>query len=326
VKIYSPVATGSGAIVVHQNLADRIPDYTLQGIDPRWSVFTPLLKKYSRDCDVVHTAPDMGGAVLSGANKVVLTFHNYYLDKAYLSSVDVLRRAFYRTALHASVSAAVKKADCLVAVSHATAALVKNDFGVDCYVIENGVDAGVFKPSSDTQANDKTRILFSGNPSTRKGKSTLIDVANHLPENCVLSVTGGLRKEGSNNTAGSGIEWLPRVPYAEMYKLYQQADLLFFPSWREGLSLVILEAMACGLPVVTTNISSMPELIDHELGGYLYTPGDSREALKYLNELANDPHKRKLMGEYNRQKILKKYTIETMVSKYEEVFHSCCTA
>ena len=233
-KIYSPMVTGSGAIVVHQNLADRIPDYTLQGIDPRLSVFTPLLKKYSRDCDVVHTAPDMGGAVLSGANKVVLTFHNYYLDKAYLSSVDVLRRAFYRTALHASVSAAVKKADCLVAVSHATAALVKNDFGVDCYVIENGVDAEVFKPSSDTRANDKTRILFSGNPSTRKGKSTLIDVANHLPENCVLSVTGGLRKEGSTTLRALVSSGYPGFPTLKYTSCTSRQTCYFFPLGAKG--------------------------------------------------------------------------------------------
>ena len=187
------------------------------------------------------------------------------------SRVDPLRSLFYRTALRSSVMSAVKKASRLVAVSHATAALVKEDIGLDCDVIENGVDIELFQPVIDKPESDKIRILFSGNPSARKGKDALIAVAERLPDHCHLIITGGLRDEKHSGKDATRIEWLPRIPYEEMHKLYQQADIMFFPSWREGLSLVLLEAMSCGLPIVTTNISSMPELVDHGMGGYLYT-------------------------------------------------------
>ncbi len=322
-EIYSPIVTGSGAFVLHNNLANKVQNYTIRGIDPKWALITPALGRFSKDCDLIHTAPDMGSAVLTGASRVVLTFHNYYLDRAYLSRVDPLRSLFYRTALRSSVMSAVKKASRLVAVSHATAALVKEDIGLDCDVIENGVDIELFQPAIDKPESDKIRILFSGNPSARKGKDALIAVAEQLPDHCHLVITGGLRDEKHSGKDATRIEWLPRIPYEEMHKLYQQADIMFFPSWREGLSLVLLEAMSCGLPIVTTNISSMPELVDHGMGGYLYTSGDNREALKYLNELADDREKRNAMGKYNRQKILESYTMDKMVSAYQAIFNSC---
>ena len=64
-----------------------------------------------------------------------------------------------------------------------------------------------------------------------------------------------------------------------MHKVYQQSDILFFPTLREGFGLVVAEAMACGLPVVTTDCSSLPELIDHGKGGYLCEPNNLEDMI-----------------------------------------------
>ena len=61
--------------------------------------------------------------------------------------------------------------------------------GLDCEVIENGVDIELFQPAIDKPESDKIRILFSGNPSARKGKDALIVVAERLPDHCQLVIS-----------------------------------------------------------------------------------------------------------------------------------------
>ena len=94
------------------------------------------------------------------------------------------------------------------------------------------------------------------------------------------------------------------------------------PTAREGLSLSVLEAMACGLPVVASNCSSLPELIDEGKGGFLCPVGDVAAFAEKINVLADAPELRRQMGEYNRAKVEKLFTLERMVSEYRELFES----
>ena len=50
-EIYSPIVTGSGAFVLHNNLANKVQNYTIRGIDPKWALITPALGRFSKDCD-----------------------------------------------------------------------------------------------------------------------------------------------------------------------------------------------------------------------------------------------------------------------------------
>lgn len=325
--IYSPVVTGSGAYVVHQNLAEHIPGYRIKPIDPRLGLFTPAMLPYRRNADIVHTAPDMGPFLLPKKSCCVLTFHNYYCDPQYLADTTLLRRLYYQTSLNANIEASVKRARCIVAVSAATADLVMANVNtrLPCHVIPNGVNTLRFRPADSAavrRPDEKVKVLFAGNPSVRKGSNELMAISRVLPENTVLQITGGLRDTVDTRFSNPNIEYLPSVPYEQMPGVYQGADILFFPSLREGLSLVLLEAMASGLPVVTTNVSSMPELIEHGRGGFLYRPGDTLQAARYIEQLAVDDAMRREMGEYNREKIVMGYSVETMVAAYYQLFES----
>ena len=110
------------------------------------------------------------------------------------------------------------------------------------------------------------------------------------------------------------------VPYSDMPKVYQDADILLFPTVREGFGLAAAEAMACGLPVVATNCSSLPELIDNGKGGFLCPVGDVEAFAEKINLLADSPKLRREMGEYNRSKVEKMFTVQRMVSEYKDLF------
>ena len=98
------------------------------------------------------------------------------------------------------------------------------------------------------------------------------------------------------------------------------------PTVREGFGLSIAEAMACGLPVVATNCSAIPELIDEGKGGFLCPPGDVAVFAEKLNILAGSPEMRREMGEYNRAKAEKQFTLGRMVREYDRLFNEVLEA
>jgi glycosyltransferase involved in cell wall biosynthesis len=97
-------------------------------------------------------------------------------------------------------------------------------------------------------------------------------------------------------------------------------DILLFPTVREGHSIAVLEAMASGLPVVASNVASLPEQIIHEQGGFLCTLGDVNKFANAIQNLADDIILRKYLGDFNRAKVEESFTLNNMISDYNKVF------
>jgi glycosyltransferase involved in cell wall biosynthesis len=97
-------------------------------------------------------------------------------------------------------------------------------------------------------------------------------------------------------------------------------DILLMPTVREGFGLSVAEAMATGLPVVASDCSSIPELIDNGLGGFLCPVGDVDQFAEKINLLADNPALRKQMGEYNRAKVERMFRLDQMVENYKQLF------
>jgi glycosyltransferase involved in cell wall biosynthesis len=102
-------------------------------------------------------------------------------------------------------------------------------------------------------------------------------------------------------------------------ELCKVSDVFAFPSYREGLSVALMEAMANGLPVVCSNIRGNSDLIESEKGGYLVGPSDVDGYAKYINELITDGELRNVFGKFNLQKI-ENYSIENISKEMEEIY------
>ncbi|MFC4409991.1 glycosyltransferase family 4 protein [Chungangia koreensis] len=102
--------------------------------------------------------------------------------------------------------------------------------------------------------------------------------------------------------------------------IYKISDLFVFPSFREGLSVSLMEAMANGLPVVCSNIRGNSDLIEGGKGGYLVKPNDVKGFVKYIGKLKSDKELRSMFGENNLQQI-KNYTIENVISDMEIIYN-----
>jgi L-malate glycosyltransferase len=318
------MCTGNGAYIVHKRLERHIPSYRVIAYDPYWTLFPPLLPLLcAQPSTVVHTTADHAVFLTRKRTHLVLTFHNYVLDSAMRPYSTRMQQMHYRTDLRLFTRLALKRADRVTAVSRATAELVQRDlqFTGPIQVIQNGVKTDLFHPPRGRSSSSKIRVLFSGNPTRRKGAHWLPSIADRVESNVSIHLTGGLRDEGGDLRHPRLIQ-LGTVPFRAMPELYRSMDVLLMPTIREGMSLAVLEAMASGLPVVASDTSSIPELVHHGRGGFLCPIGDTEVMASALNTLAQNPILRQQMGDYNRALIESTFTEEQMVEKYQRLFES----
>ncbi|MBX3058958.1 MAG: glycosyltransferase [Anaerolineae bacterium] len=101
--------------------------------------------------------------------------------------------------------------------------------------------------------------------------------------------------------------------------LYRLASVFVTASEIELLPLVVLEAMACGLPVVTVAATSLPEIVEHGTHGYLAAPGDYAALAAHITWLLQHPHEAAQMGQSCRERAVK-YGLEQVVYQYEQLY------
>jgi N-acetyl-alpha-D-glucosaminyl L-malate synthase BshA len=105
-----------------------------------------------------------------------------------------------------------------------------------------------------------------------------------------------------------------------VYQYLSQADLFLLPSDMESFGLAALEAMACEVPVVASNVGGVPEVIEHGVDGYLHEPRDIKAAAGYALEILSRPDRGRAMGQTARINARKKYCASDVIPLYEEYY------
>lgn len=139
--------------------------------------------------------------------------------------------------------------------------------------------------------NSKLKLLFVGGLSQRKGLSYLFKAVDSFGEHISLTVIGQgeqkLCKPLMNNL--SKHKWVPTMPHNEILEAMSEHDVLVLPSLFEGFGLVITEAMACGTPVITTERTAGPDIIEHNKNGWIAEAGSSEAIEKILETILLHP-------------------------------------
>ncbi len=199
--------------------------------------------------------------------------------------------------------------------------------GKDVRLIYNGVDTEVFKVQDKVAVRealglplDKKIILFSADGGAKnpfKGGSIVYDLYNQIADKSELLFVniGGAKEEKES--------WLA-TPYiydrAELAKWYAVADVMLYPSLADSFGLVVAEAMACGLPVVTFNTGGIPELVVHLESGYVAAYKDEEDLLKGLQLFLDDEERRQRASVAVRTRAEEYFAEKTMIAQYLELY------
>jgi glycosyltransferase involved in cell wall biosynthesis len=222
-------------------------------------------------------------------------------------------------ALHRAVSACI--------VTSTAAADEARMFGIPearIQLLPNGIDVDVYKPASENQKMNLRKrlgitntlvVLYSGRLETWKNPRGLVESwsAIHRDVDAVLVMIGGgsLRAalQERCNSLGVASSVLFAGPQSDVLPWYHIADVFVLPSLYEGLSNSLLEAMSCGLPVVSTRVSGSSDIFAEADIGELVEPGDATGMARSLGRLLSDPGRRAACGARAREYANSKFAI-----------------
>jgi glycosyltransferase involved in cell wall biosynthesis len=318
--------TGRGGVDFGiQNILRSVRRYGAPGAEllrlPELYNFAPMLIQRSlppdwhAGFDLVQGRSRVGFALRAPGKPLVTTVHHLTSDPELQPYSSLQQRLFYRLVESRYDGWSIRAADAVVCVSRYTQQQVELRYGRrDTLLIYDGMDSEVFVPPPGMARSDqglpprpeRIRLLFIGNRTRRKGFDLLPRIMDALPDDYVLYYNGGFQDTGA----------LPRHPrmvnigrpdLAGLVAAYQSCDILLFPSRLEGFGIAPAEAMLCGRPVVTTDISALPEVVDHGQNGFLCPRNDVAAYAARVRELGEDAAMRRRFGEHGRDKVARMF-------------------
>ncbi len=160
------------------------------------------------------------------------------------------------------------------------------DIGADpmrIHVLRNGVDLEMFRPVDRVAAGERLGLLSVGHLIPQKGHDLVIRALSQLPEATLVIVGEGPEEAALKTLANSlglnsRVKFLGPIDHDRLHEVYGAADVLVLASSREGLPNVVLEAMACGTPVVASDIGGTREIVTAPAAGVLLS-GRTPEAI-----------------------------------------------
>ena len=255
--------------------------------------------------------------------RVVSHFHAGDIDN-YYPFQNKIGQKFIRYALGSS--------DNFIAVSQESARQLREITGSpNISIIPNAIDTSVFYGGERLSDSDAVRILFVGAVGKLKGERDLIKALAILREgkqSLKVSFLGygaeNLKDYCEKLGVGEFVEHLGAVSMAERIGFFQKADIFVLPTYAEAMPMSVIEAMAAGLPVVTTPVGGIPELIEDGADGLLFPPGDVQALAEKISFLLNNKGARIGIGKKARQKACSQMDFKAYVNKLQaHLFASC---
>ncbi len=165
--------------------------------------------------------------------------------------------------------------------------------------------------------------LFVGRLSAEKGIAALVRIWSELAPGMTLRVMGSGPLEKLAAARTPNIQWLGQQTREQVLAAMKDARfLVFLTEWYEGFPMVLLEAMATGLPVVASRLGSLPEILQDGTSGVLVPPSDTASWLKTLQWTIDSPEQLAAMGRRARQVFEARYAPEVGYRQLADVYRS----
>ena len=288
--------------------------------------------------DIVHDNQSLGPGLLDIQKMgmpVTATIH-HPITKDLAFALDAEKRAAIRWLMkrwHSFIDMQAKVAQriaTLIVVSENTKQDLISDFGLSqnqMQVIHNGVDTDVFRPLPHIPKQDNRIITTASADVALKGLSYLLSAFADLRQthpNARLVIigrpnNGRTRTQIDRLGLESAITFKSKLPTEQLVEEYAKASVAVCPSLYEGFGFPAAEAMACGVPLISTNGGALPEVVGD--AGCVVPAGDAAELTRALSDLLDNKDRRDALADKGRQRMLTHFTWAQAAHAYEEVYN-----
>jgi len=297
-----------------------------------------ILKQNLNEYDVIHDNQSLAYELLFFQKKkpLVTTIHHpISLDLAYqLQSTNdfflklLMRRWHSFLVMQKFVAKRLKK---IVVPSNSSMEDIKDEFRVDKNKMErvmNGIDLNVFYPDSKIQKIPFKLVTVASADVPLKGLDYLLKALSDLAEvysDISLSIIGEQKKGGHTERLIKKLNLEKRVNFfsnltqEDLRKTYCEAELAIIPSLYEGFGFAAIEAMACGVPLISSSGGALPEVIKDT--GIIIPPKNVKEIYNSVDYLLSSPHSAKELAEKGLQRVNLKFSWTAIAKQLEKVYY-----
>ncbi|HEY6287607.1 MAG TPA: glycosyltransferase [Ktedonobacteraceae bacterium] len=300
--------------------------------------FRRLLKKIDPDIIHIHSPIVLGNIaqIVAGSLRKPVIVTNHYLPiniSRSLSSDPLFGKTFmtvsYSYLVHFCNRCEYVTAPTMTALN----LLYEHGLRAPAQAISNGVDLKKFSPGDRDKRlrqhfnlpQDRPLILSVNRLSQEKRIDVLVDAVAKMTRDAHIAIASTGPAEASLRARVEELNLTDRVSFLgfihdkDLAPLYRLADVFVIPSEAELQSLATMEAMACGLPVVAADAYALPELVHHEINGFLFQRGNCEEMAHYLDALVMDKELRRQMRSKSLE-IIAKHDRAQILDQWEALY------
>ncbi len=237
---------------------------------------------------------------------------------------DFKTRVWYETIAH-------RNADFIFVDCEALKDEVMNDCdvpGEKIHVVYNGFDQDYFKPFKSSVRESlgipkDSHVLLMPSADIRKGLHVMLRAFETLEKRykdlyLLILGTNRINIEGSCGELSKNVMTPGIIPHSKMAEYYNAADIVVLPTFYDTFAKTFAEGMACEKPIVSTNVSGVPEIVRHGKEGLLSNPGNYEQLIEAVSYLIEEPATARAMGRSGRRRVLENFTWEKVAERVEE--------
>lgn len=246
--------------------------------------------------------------------KAILHIHGSEFDLFYLNAPDFIKKIITNT---------LNNSDLIIVLSKQWEEKIsKISSNPHIKVLYNPT---VIKELQNSHSGN-VNILFMGRLGKRKGTYDIIEAAKHIEsDNVTINMYGDgnveeFKKLVIDNDLQDTIKINGWISGDEKKEVFKNSNILILPSYNEGLPISILEAMAYGMPVISTPVGGIPEAVENGFNGFLIQPGDYKALAEKIDILANDSKLREKMGLESYKIAKERFDIKVIAKQLEDIY------
>ncbi len=206
-------------------------------------------------------------------------------------------------------------ADRVIVLNKKSQDFIKNKVKKESVCIPNFIKCVHEKEHSTN--NEVRQVVYVGQVRKKKGIEEIISVAKDMPH-ITFNLIGPIEEEIKKCKKSDNVVLRGEILHEDIAEELEKADVFLFPSYTEGFSMALLEAMNIGLPVIATDVGANSDMIENK-GGILVSSKNSQQIVEAINAL-NPESIRERMSNWNQQKVKKYYTIDKVMKRLDDIY------